>query len=84
MKSNKSSEKNVNEKKFIQTVKEFHIGFVIGHLFNFIVWTLLQQYTQNSVIVFPWFYYSLGISYFGLWFQLIVIYVLGYRNKTRR
>lgn len=73
--------KKPKEKIFSQVIKEFHIGFVVGHLFSFTVWSLLQKFTHNSVLVFPWYYISLCVSYCGLWFQLLVVYLLGYRKS---
>lgn len=68
-------------KSFNQVIKEFHIGFVVGNVFTFIVWSLLQKFTDNSVIVFPWYFISLGVSYIGLWFQLLIVYLISYRKN---
>lgn len=68
-------------KQFNQVIREFHIGFLVGHIFNFIVWSLLQKYTDNAVLVFPWYYISLAVSYVGLWVQLLVVYLVKYIKK---
>jgi hypothetical protein len=67
--------------EFKKTIKDFHIGFVVGHIFNFFVWYLLQGYTNNRVAVYPWYYISLGVSYVGLWVQLLVVYIIKILRK---
>ena len=68
------------DKNFKQVIKEFHIGFLVGHLFSLVIWSILQNITNNAVIVFPWYYISVAISYIGLWVQLLVVYLTQYKK----